>query len=89
MWAWNNPSIVPALQADALKVREYGRMHAMPRLVEPACLCGEPDAWGLAAVANRICGRNGVYRGPAGGTYVFITFGEVEVARGGSGHEPG
>jgi len=35
----------------------------------------------MAALANRLCETNGVYRGPAGSTFVFFTFGEIEISQ--------
>jgi hypothetical protein len=39
------------------------------------------DGWHMAALANRLCERNGVYRGPAGTTFVFFTFGQVQLSK--------
>jgi len=39
------------------------------------------DAWHFAAVAVRLCERQGAYRGPSGGTYVFMTFDTVSVSK--------
>ena len=43
--------------------------------------CSEDDAWGFAAVANRLANANGVYRGPSGTTLVFMTFGKVKLEK--------
>jgi hypothetical protein len=34
-----------------------------------------------AAEISRLCESNGVYRGPAGTTFVFFTFGQVQVTK--------
>jgi hypothetical protein len=39
------------------------------------------DAWRMTALANRLCGSNGAYRGPAGKTIVFMTFGEIQLEK--------
>jgi hypothetical protein len=31
----------------------------------------------MTALAVKLCGEQGAYRGPSGSTYVFVAFGEV------------
>ena len=81
MWAWANASVLDALKRDSLRAREYGKQHNIARLTTPTWAGQEVDGWHMAAVANRICGSNGAYRGPAGSTLVFITFGEVQISK--------
>jgi hypothetical protein len=81
MWAWNNPSIEPALAADARRVLKYGTERGIAKLTFPKWRATEVDAWAMTAVANRICESNGAYRGPAGSTYVFMTFGVVQICK--------
>ena len=44
----------------------------------PAQIIGSFDS---RALANRLCATNGVYRGPAGATFVFFTFGQVQLSK--------
>lgn len=81
MWAWANSSVSPALARDSLRVRQYGRKRSISRLTTPAWSAKESDGWQMAALANRLCESNGVYRAPAGDTYVFFTFGEIRLSR--------
>jgi hypothetical protein len=81
MWAWANPSIDERLRADALKVRKYGEEHRIDRLTKPKWEGTEDDAWAMAALAVKLCGEQGAYRGPSGTTYVFIAFGEVKLSK--------
>jgi len=81
LWAWANPSIDEKLKADALKVRKYGEEHHIDRLTKSKWKGTEDDAWAMAALAVKLCGEQGAYRGPAGTTYVFIAFGEVKLSR--------
>ena len=81
LWAWANPSIDEKLRADALKVRKYGEEHKIDRLTKPKWVGKEEDAWAMAALAVKLCGKQGAYRGPAGATYVFIVFGEVTLSK--------
>lgn len=81
MWAWANQSIAESLARDSVKVREYGTQHKIERLTTPNWPGEEADGWEMAAVANRICERNSVYRGPAGTSFVFFTFGTVQISK--------
>ncbi len=81
MWAWANRSVVESLKRDSLRVLEYGRQQGIPRLTTEKWQGNEVDGWRMAALANRICGSNGAYRGPAGTTLVFMTFGEVQLTK--------
>jgi hypothetical protein len=81
LWAWANPSIDEKLRADALKVRKYGEEHHIDRLTKSKWKGTEDEAWSMAALAVKLCGEQGAYRGPAGTTYVFIAFGEVKLSR--------
>jgi hypothetical protein len=82
MWGWANPSIPEPLARDSIRVREYGEQYHIQRLTTPSWPGEEEDGWRMAALANRLCKSNGVYRGPAGTTFVFLTFGKVQLKRG-------
>lgn len=76
-WAWDNPSIKPALQRDSLLVKRFGEQHGIARLTSPRFVGEEADAWAMTAIAFKLTGAQGAYRAPAGSTIVFLTFGEV------------
>ena len=81
LWAWDNPSVNENLTKDALKVRNYGEEHHIDRLTKRKWVGTEDDAWAMTALAVKLCGAQGAYRGPAGSTYVFITFGGVTLSK--------
>jgi hypothetical protein len=81
LWAWANSSIEDKLKADALKVRKYGGEHQIDKLTQRKWTGTEDDAWAMVALAVKLCGRQGAYRGPAGPTKVFIAFGEVTLSK--------
>jgi hypothetical protein len=81
LWAWANPSVDEKLKKDALKVQEYGKKHGIERLTKAKWKGTEEDAWAMAALSVKIGGAQGAYRGPAGSTYVFITFGEITLSK--------
>lgn len=79
IWGWANTSIAESLPRDSARVREYGEQHHIRRLTTPSWPGEEIDGWHMAALANRLCETNGVYRGPAGTTFVFFTFGDIQL----------
>jgi hypothetical protein len=81
MWGWANTSIAESLTRDSVRVRHYGEQHRIRRLTTPTWSGEEIAGWHMAALANRLCETNGVYRGPAGTTFVFFTFGEVQLTK--------
>jgi hypothetical protein len=81
MWGWANSSIGDSLTRDSIRVREYGEQHHIRRLTTPSWPGEEMGGWHMAALANRLCERNGVYCGPAGTTFVFFTFGQVQLSK--------
>ena len=81
LWAWDNPSVQSKLLTVALTAREYGRKHAIAELTTAELNISEDKCWELAAVACELSGDQGVYRGPAGNTRVFISFGAVKLTK--------
>jgi hypothetical protein len=51
-------------------------------LTTPKMEMTEDKAWELAALTCKLGNHQGAYRGPAGPTMVFITFGEVKMQKG-------
>ena len=81
MWAWANSSIAEPLKRDSLKVKEYGQKNQITRLTSDEWICKEDDAWSMTALACKLCEAQGAYRGPAGSSFVFMTFGKVELSK--------
>lgn len=82
-WAWNNPSVADNLKKDSLVVKKYGEDHGFKKLTEAAWNGSQDDAWAMAAIACKVCGSQGVYRGPASDTlFVYFNFGTVQLSKG-------
>jgi hypothetical protein len=79
LWAWDHPSIEEPLSRDAAVVRKYGEEHEIPALTTRTLTCAETDCWEFAALACKLCDSQGAYRGPAGETLIFMTFGNVSM----------
>lgn len=79
MWSWANHSIESKLTTDAIAVKAYGERTDKSLLTHRVSNIEEYDAWQLTALACELCGQQGVYRGIAGTTLVFMTFGHVSL----------
>lgn len=77
LWAWANPLIADHLKADSLRLREYGEQWGIQRLTAPEWTAQESDCWYMAALACRLFGGQGAYRGPAADSHTIMVFGEV------------
>lgn len=77
LWAWANPLIADHLKADSLRLREYGEQWGIQRLTAPEWAAQESDCWYMAALACRLFGGHGAYRGPAADSHTLMVFGEV------------
>lgn len=77
-WAWRHPSVLPALQKNALRVKAFGKQHQAKELIKKTVPCTEKRAWEYTALAMHLNADHGVYRAKANnGTLVFMNFGEV------------
>ena len=82
MWGWDHPSVAPALQASASRVKAFGEEHGSKELTTQKLPCSETRAWEYTALAMRLAEASGGYRAEAApGTFVFMTFGEVRLAK--------
>ena len=61
--------------------REYGEKRGISELIERKMVTTESKCWEFAALTCKLCNDQGAYRGPAGATMLFITFGGVNVAK--------
>ncbi|HVV72151.1 MAG TPA: hypothetical protein VHI52_11745 [Verrucomicrobiae bacterium] len=77
MWAWANPLIADSLKVQATNLREFGEQHGIQRLTTAEWNGQESDCWYMSALACKLSDARGAYRGPAGDTHTFMTFGEV------------
>ena len=81
LWGWDHPSVDPALQEHAARVRDYGARHGIAELTTQKLRCSESEAWEFTALACKLSDAQGAYRGPAGSTFVFMTFGTVSLSK--------
>lgn len=81
MWGWDHPSVPEPLRGHAELAREWGAIRNLDMFTQRVVVCSEEEAWDFTAVANRLGGGNGAYRGPAGSALVFMTFGEISLTK--------
>jgi Family of unknown function (DUF6882) len=77
LWGWDHPSVATRLRADAERTRWFGDKHELNELTQRSLRVSELEAWRLAAVALKVNGAAGVYRGPTEGPVVFMTMGDL------------
>lgn len=79
LWAWDHPSIPEPLRAHAKLALAWGQANGLQAFTSRMVNCTEDEAWSFTAVANRLAGANGAYRGPSGSALVFMTLGEIRL----------
>jgi hypothetical protein len=80
-WAWDNPSVHPALAEHASAWRDYGQQNSLPELTTSKLTCDQEHCWTFVAADATMTNAQGAYRGIAGDTAVFMTFGEVQLSK--------
>ncbi len=79
LWGWANKSVDQKLKIDALKLKEYGETNKIKRFTQTGWEGELSDAWITTAVAIRLLGAEGAYRGPAGKTHIFMLIRDLKV----------
>lgn len=77
LWGWANPSVDPELAEHAQLVRRLGEQQGIPEFTTAKIESSETDAEQYTALACHLAGAAGIYRGPAGPTNFYFTFGPV------------
>jgi Family of unknown function (DUF6882) len=80
LWGWDHPSVPGELRRHAQLAREWGEKNNLEKFMTRKVSCSEEECWEFTAVTVRLANANGAYRGPAGSTLVFMTFGSVRVS---------
>ena len=78
-WAWASRSVPPSLSVDSEVVRSWGEQHGQRFLVQPTAVLTDERVADVVAVAFRLSGATGFYRGPAGSVVAYMTFGPVTI----------
>lgn len=82
LWAWANNSIPPELTRDSRAVRDWAEEHGYTALTLPRIEADREKAATMAALAVRITGATGFYRGRGDSeadSVPVITFGAVTI----------
>lgn len=82
MWGWDHPSVPESLSRHAQALRAYGTERNLPDYSTQVIACDTDKAWDFAALASLLNEAQGAYRGPAGTTLVFMTFGTLTMSKG-------
>lgn len=81
LWGWDHPSVKEPLGHAARLCREFGERHGLEALTQRKIYASAESAWEFTALGLHLSGATGAYRGPAGATFVFMTFGEVALSK--------
>lgn len=76
-WGWDHPSVRTRLRAFAERTRWFGEAHGLKELTESRLQLSEAEAWRLTALALKVNGAVGAYRGPTEGPTIFMAMGEI------------
>lgn len=80
-WGWDHPMVQPRLRNDAERTRWFGDKHDLSELTERSLKMSEQEVWRMAALAMKVNGSHGVYRGPTEGPVIFMTLGPPKVRK--------
>ena len=82
MWGWEHPSVELPLQKNASLSKAYGEEHKVKEFTTKKVSCTLDRAWEYTALAMRLSGDSGAYRGESSpGTFVFLNFGKVTLVK--------
>lgn len=81
LWGWDHPSVSEPLSQHAQLAFDYGQKHGIADLTTRKVTCSEDCCWEFTALACFLAQAQGAYRGPAGPTHVFMTFGAVNISK--------
>lgn len=82
LWGWDHSAVDPTLQEHARICRDYGEKHGIRALTSHKLTSfSEEDGWQFTALACKLAGAQGGFRGPNGNTLVFVTFGEPTLSK--------
>ena len=80
LWGWDHPSVSFPLADHARQARAFGEQYGLEWFTTRKLTVTERDCWTFTAVASNLAGAQGGYRGPAGTTTIFLTFGTVTIS---------
>ncbi len=81
MWGWDHPSVPSESAVAANAVKRFATRHALKNTSDVLVNISEQEAWEFTALAAYLTDAQGAYRGPAGTTLVFMTFGKVRISK--------
>jgi hypothetical protein len=90
-WAWANDSILPAMKADIVRVRQLGAERGWSRLTEAQWPATEQDGWEMTAIAVRVLDAKGAYLSRSETVLTFMVITSIRWASGaesGEGQKP-
>ena len=81
MWGWDHPSVDEDKADHAKLAKAFGVEHGLEQYTSRKVECTEDDAWSFTALSSRLANANGAFRGTAGPTQIYMTFGEISLTK--------
>ena len=81
LWGWDHPSVPEPVSQHARLAHAFGDKYKLEAFTTRHIAANEEDAWTFTAIACHLAGAQGGYRGPAGTTLVFMTYGKVSISK--------
>ena len=89
LWAWDNPTVEPAMKAEVRRVRDFGREHGIRRLTNAKWAADEVDGWEMTSISAQVLQAEGAYRAPHENGATFLLFKNVRWADPSQRADPG
>jgi hypothetical protein len=71
LWSWANASLVDAVKAPMLEIRDFGEERNFEKLAGAQWAAAEADGWEMTAIAAKYLGAIGAYRTPGENGFVY------------------
>ena len=78
MWGWANPSLLEPLTRETNALKQYGEDNGIEDFTIEKTPATEGEAWALSALACRVLGGRGLYRGATGNGFVVMMIKELK-----------
>jgi hypothetical protein len=78
-WGWDHPAATEPLRQHALLSRDWGRSAELPAFTNRKVPCSVEEAWSFAALTHHLAKTEGVFRGPSGVAWIFMTMTDIKI----------
>ena len=80
LWSWANPSYDKKVYTDILRLKEFGRLNDISRLMTPKWEADEIDGWEMTSIAANVLEAQGAYRTESDNGFSYLILRNVRWA---------